>query len=281
MTLKRDDVHHLLKNSIRKHKSSFSKQEKDFILQLHDPTDATVPVFYLLIKVHKNPIKGRPIAAAHSWITTGASIWLTEKLIPVVNALPTVLRCSDDLVNDLKQLKLKREVGKQTWLLAADIVSFYPSIPHELGRKAVKTAIRRSGVYKDQPELVDAIMDVLKIVLENNYVEFLHEFYHQIQGTAMGTNCAVVYANIVGWYIEMYPTALCNNTGLLQYYKRFVDDSFAVLQGTRQEVLQFIELLNSRSKTINFTFELSQTAVDFMDLTIFLDERRPGQILTK
>jgi hypothetical protein len=97
----------------------------------------------------------------------------------------------------------------------------------------------------------------------------------------MGTNCAVVYANIVGWYIEIYPAKLCNSTGLLQYYKRFVDDSFAVLQGTRQEVLKFIELLNSRSKTINFTFELSQTAVDFMDLTIFLDERRPREILTK
>jgi hypothetical protein len=132
----------------------------------------------------------------------------------VVDALTTVLRCSDDLVKDLKQLKLKE--GKQTWLLAADIASFYPNIQHELGRRAVKTAIKRSGVYKDQPELVDAIMDMLKIVLENNYVDFLHEFYHQIQGTAMGTNCAVVYANIVGWYIEMYPAKLCNSTGLLQ-----------------------------------------------------------------
>ena len=63
-----------LKHIVRKHmeKGSCSYQEAKFLLS--ETESFTVPHFYIIWKILKNPIVGRPIVAGYNWILTPASI---------------------------------------------------------------------------------------------------------------------------------------------------------------------------------------------------------------
>ena len=65
-----------------------SAKEKDFLLS--KMTNFTVPHFYIIWKILKNPIVGRPIVAGYNWILTPASIFVghyLKKFIP--NSIPS------------------------------------------------------------------------------------------------------------------------------------------------------------------------------------------------
>lgn len=249
------------------------QQTSDFITKLHPPGKAHIPKFYLLVKGHKDPVKGRPVAGAHSWVTTAASMWVGSQLQLIVDLLPQILKSSDELLAKLKTLVLPKS---NLWLFSADIVSMYPNIRHKLGKTAVKAAFIATGVHADNIPLRDFIIELMCIVLQNNYVQFQDDFSRQEQGTAMGTNLAVAYANIVGWYVERFPTQLFRRKepgkGKLLSYDRFVDDSFGIIHGSRSDVLDFIDLLNSRDSDIQFTFEISHLQLDILDLTVMVDD---------
>ena len=61
----------ILQHLCDKYKNLLPPKEKEYVLSKID--DFAVPLFYILAKVHKNPIVGRPICAGHSWILTPAS----------------------------------------------------------------------------------------------------------------------------------------------------------------------------------------------------------------
>ena len=70
------------------------------------------------------------------------------------------------------------------------------------------------------------IIDLLRIVLENNYFNFNGRHFHQIAGTAMGTKLAPSYANLFmshfeDKYVYRYP---------LQHFlwKRYIDGIFLI-----------------------------------------------------
>ena len=63
------------------------------------------------------------------------------------------------------------------------------------------------------------------------------------------------------------------------WWKRFIDDIFCIYQGSEQELLEFINHLNTchKQKTIKFTYEYSKSQVNFLDTTVYLDN---GQLKT-
>ena len=54
-------------------KNECSKKEKDFLLS--KTKGFTIPHFYIIWKILKNPVIGRPIVAGYDWILTPASIF--------------------------------------------------------------------------------------------------------------------------------------------------------------------------------------------------------------
>ena len=67
----------------------------------------------------------------------------------------------------------------------------YPSIPREEGLEALESALEHR---EDKRISVDSLMELVRVVLKNNFFEFDGEFYHQLRGTAIGTKCALSYA---------------------------------------------------------------------------------------
>jgi len=261
---------------------------------------------YLIPKIHKKPLTGRPIVASHSTVTTQASKWIDIILQPLLSSVSPVLRDSSQLVRRIEQSKIDRN-HRTFQLLSADVTSLYPSIPIDNGIRAVNAFIeeRSSSLPPLKRKLViDLLSTVLKfntfncdhtaVIRENN--EWRCDpsrlsYFLQLKGTAMGTACAVVFANI--FMYQCFDLPLHRLFGMqIQFYGRFIDDIFTLLwtggspgrknalsltRQPRQPPLQssksITDAMNSLHPSIKLTVNVSNHSVEFLDLNLTFGER--------
>ena len=227
----------------------------------------TVPFFYLLPKVHKLPavtrehlhlLKGRPIAACHSWVTNAMSVYLADVLNDTCHRLfPQVLPDSKTLVRQLEQSTVTRDA----FLVTFDVESMYPSIDNATAIAACAEAASDCGYHGGM------VQDLLTFVMQHGYCQFNGSFYKQVKGTVMGTPVAPPYSNIyVASCLEAAAKAQCDYWPDL--YKRFIDDGFFVWERDEESLQAFLQLLNSTLPNMRLTWHYSQTSIDYMDLTI-------------
>ena len=56
-------------------------------------------------------------------------------------------------------------------------------------------------------------------------------------------------------------------------WKRFIDDTFVIWTGSTSEFITYMTKINQIHKTIKFTYELSETELTFLDITLYKEER--------
>ena len=86
----------------------------------------------------------------------------------------------------------------------------------------------------------------------------------------MGTICAPAYANIFMAKFEKQNINLyIKNKSLL--YLQYIHDILMIWTGTKQELVAFLENLNSKHKTIKFK-HISHRNISFLDILIYKDK---------
>jgi hypothetical protein len=218
-------------------------------------------LFYLIIKVHKPTVVGRPIVSSVKYITTPASIYLDTKLQPLLKHIPTYIRDTTTVVHHMQLLHCPPNAA----LISHDVVSLYPSIPTTEGLQAAAHFI---NAHFSHPEATTLIA-LLEFVLRNNYFYFDEILYHQTQGTAMGTSVAVAFACIFVHSLEQrmraeHPTLY----SLFAYYRRYIDDSLGIWNGNKAQFIEYITHFNALCPSIKLTYTYNNTFVDFLDVTI-------------
>ena len=110
--------------------------------------------------------------------------------------IPSFKRDTDDFIRRIRNITdLPSDVPLDTF----DVVSLYPSIPHDF----VLCALEDFQLDRILPTIViNGIHNMTELVLKNNVLELNSECFHQTSGTAIGTK----------WHRRM-PTLLC------QYFK--------------------------------------------------------------
>jgi hypothetical protein len=194
--------------------------------------------FYCLPKVHKKTLAGRPIASSINTMTYHASKYLHNIFWPIVNRLQTICTSSLEFMLDIEDLY----IPDGSVILTADVKSLYPSIPIEYGIMMFNNVLISLNLLPNDRSF---LLDLLKWVLQNNFLEFNGNLYRQIKGTAMGTPVAVAYANIVLHGMErdiLYDVV---------FYRRYVDDVFAIFR-SQESAQQFINAFNSICSSIQF-----------------------------
>ena len=92
----------------------------------------------------------------------------------------------------------------------------------------------------------------------------------------MGITCPPAYANIFMAQFEKQHIYPCNkNKSIL--YLRYIDDIFMIQTGTKQELLIFLENLNSKHKAIKFEHNISYNNTSFLDTLIYKDKNNTLQ----
>ena len=104
---------------------------------------------------------------------------------------------------------------------------------------------------------------ILHHILTHNALSFLHDYFLQIFGTAMGCCMAPPYANI---FVDFIDNKLLDLDPLILYFKRNIDYIFFIYFGSISDLKTLEELLNSLHPTIKFTLKYTTTSIDYLDL---------------
>ena len=109
---------------------------------------------------------------------------------------------------------------------------------------------------------------LLKLCLDATFLQFRGNYYRQVYGTAMGSPVSVVVADLVMEEVER--RALTSFTDAPRIWKRYVDDTFAVIKPNL--IQSFHDHLNSIVSSIMFTYELEDdNCLPFLDVLVRKD----------
>ena len=222
----------------------------------------TNPAKFLIIpKTHKIPMVGRPIAASHSFIARPISVFVDELVKPIIK-MPTVLRDSRELIQILEST----ELPTHCFLVTADVVSLYPNVDVKKALVALDL-LSREVKAPDHETLL--LIQLSRLVFENNflYSKFSTDIVHQDFGLAMGTPFAVTAANDFMYHLEKDIVAWYSKHLVLN--KWFIDDIFAIWSGSKQELLEFLDALNSKQDRIKITYIINESSIAFLDLFLY------------
>ena len=136
----------------------------------------------------------RPIVSSCDSITEKISQFVDKWLQPYIKNLPSYVKDTTEFINHIEATQLPTNCK----LASIDVSSLCTNIPYEEGvQSALHFLKSNSDTYKhpEQPN-PEILGELMSLVLKHNVFEFDEKFYLQIQGTAMGTKMAPVYANL-------------------------------------------------------------------------------------
>lgn len=246
------------------HGWSINYTEVRWLRHMRETGKFRLAVFYMLPKLHKDPVKGRPIVASRAWVFTPLSQWLAFHLNRVLETCDTVLPSTASIVTTLRSYA--HPLDGDVYLVTADASDMYNNIPVDQAILAVGALLLRRNF---SPQLVTAITAGLELVLNNNFFTFDGDTYRQTAGIAMGTPCAPPLAQLfVAGLEEAARASLGQQWPAL--YVRYIDDGFAIFNGHRSQLDTFMAAVQAMHPNLRWTFTVSQKAVAFLDLSIWI-----------
>ena len=227
------------------------------------PTGAVAPKFYGLPKIHKGDIPLRPIVSSRGSISYEVAKELSRILRPLVGKSPHHIKNTGDFVQQVRGIKLQ----PTECITSYDVSALFTSVPIEAA-----ITITRNKLELD-PELhlrttmkVEHITSLLEFCLKTTYFQFQGRFYEQLHGAAMGSPISPIVANL---YMEDFETkAISSAVHPPSTWKRFVDDTFVVIESSRKE--EFLDHINNLDPNIQFTTEDAKPdgSLPFLDTLI-------------
>ena len=288
---------------MEEHKECLTEKEVDYLTKF----DWQSSNFYVLPKIHKSStitnkvkesnsdyielpppddLKARPIVAGCNAPTQRLSALLEKLLQPISQKVKTYIKDDWHFLRNVPQNLCFNDVT----LYSVDISSLYTSINHDLAIKAITYWIRKHKNLIPDRFTEIFILKSLRFVLENNNFIFDDVYYHQNEGTAMGTKAAPPMACLTVAYLEevkLFPEILPKHFNQSQCswientLKRYMDDGFVPLLKSIDMVI-FLSCLNAMDTSINFTEERAELLkindvntqrLNFLDVTLLLNEK--------
>jgi hypothetical protein len=230
-------------------------------------TKRTIPTFHLLPKIHKTPIKGRPIVPSHSWLTTGFSVWIDSILQKILPELDIIIKDTKSLIIQLEKVILP---PGEIWLVTGDVSSMYTNIPtNTTTYQSLSNFI--SSKLSLTPCEKTLLEQTFRFIMANNYFEFNGSYYKQVNGIAMGTACAPAFANLFMYLAERKFFDDNASQTLPIYYGRYIDDIFMIFKGTHSELQSFLNKFDSTRpyhNELKITWQFSPMSIEFLDLVV-------------
>jgi len=260
------------------HKHHLKDAETTYFLRSFK-TQHRTPIFYGMPKVHKKPMKLRPVVSCINSFSSIFSNWLDYRMKELLFLIPSYIKNSNQLLDELQVLKLPPNAK----LFTADATAMYTNIDTETGIQAFHKIFQLYNhlIPKDFPK--DMFLRILRTVMENNVFKFGDTFWLQTQGTAMGTPAAPLYSILTFGFHENTALLPIFQSNLI-YYKRFIDDIFGIwldqpgntsIQSSPHDKtwIHFKNNLNQFG-ALRWNVEPLTTSTTFLDLSLSIKEGR-------
>jgi hypothetical protein len=204
-----------------------------------------VPKFYGLPKIHKQPVKFRPIIPCHSVVMNPCAKYVSKKLKPLIKEAPTVIHGSKDLA--IKLSKLNINPRRKWYIVSGDVVAFYPNIPLDKCMQVVRDMYADHLFHKEgfvdneiSRKQFEVFCRALEIGNTSLVTTFQNKYYLQLNGLAMGVADSPDLANLYGCYFENKSNVLNNDQCI--YYGRYIDDCLGLCYAeSEEEALHFFQ----------------------------------------
>ena len=219
------------------------------LLYIDKPTRK--PTLYLLPKIHKPDVPGRPIISG----CVGAIVRLSEYndlyLKPLMNKINSYVKDSTEFLKRIYRLNSNIPTNNNI-RVTIDVKSLYTKILNDEGISASINLLKEH--YASHNINLDVIHDTLELVLNSNYFEFNGQYYLQKHGTAMGTPMAPSYANIFMPALETEMLLNAPNGFIPLEWIRHIDAIFVVWPHGLESPMEFLNHINPFHPTIKFDY---------------------------
>jgi hypothetical protein len=263
--LKNNETKLLLLQNYKQHKHLLTKPEVEYF-QRSFKEHHRIPIFYGMPKVHKQPINLRPVVSCINSFPAIFSKWLDYKMKQLLHLVPSYIKDSTDLLQELQNLYIPPGAK----LFTADAITTYTNINTETGINAIENILFNHQNMKPTQFPKELFLTTLKLVMENNIFSFSDTFWIQLQGTAMGTPAEPLYSILSYSHHENSQILNKFNNNLI-YYKRFIDDVLGVwLPTTELDWLEFKSTLNQFG-TLKWNINNLSHSTTFLDLQLTIE----------
>ena len=231
------------------------------------PIEPRTPRFYLLPKIHKDGNPGRPVISSVNCHTSNISSFVDYHIQDSVKSLKSYVKDTTDFINKISNLG---ELPEESYLVTTDVKALYTNIPNDEGLQALKEALDQK---QNQSVASKVIVTLVSLILTLNNFVFNDKSYLQVKGCAMGTISAPPCANVfMGKFEESHIYPYIHH--FRKFYLRYIDDLFLIWTGTKQQFEDFICNLNNQHPSIKFSYQISNTSIDFLDTTVYIKNRK-------
>jgi hypothetical protein len=226
-------------------------KEKSITEQFHkmaSPKGSNPGRLYGLPKVHKNNIPLRPVLSALGTFNYGLGKALAGILWDMIDK-KTLVRDSFSFVKDLQALPKSFTYYK---MVSFDISSLYTNVPLD---DTIQLILKNLYKTRTTPPTIkrDDMQQLLIFATKRSHFLFDGKLYDQIDGVSMGSPLAPLLAEIFLQDFEKKNSSTFTSMGIM-YYKRYVDDTFALINSTSSPS-DICHQLSQFHKSIKFTYE--------------------------
>ena len=218
-------------------------------------------ILYGLPKVHKNNAPLRPILAAYNL----PNYRIAKFLVPILERLTTNLY---SLRNSYQFVPEVITQSAELVMVSFDVTSLFTNIPLVETIEIILSKLFTAGNQMINGFDRQSFKNLLELsVLDTNFI-FDGKLFQQIDGMAMGSPLGPTFANIFMCHLEERIFSDCPEEFKPKYYRRFVDDTFALFRNL-DEAHMFLNFINSLHPNIQFTVETEQEeSLSFLDITV-------------
>ena len=214
--------------------------------------------------IHKIIPPGRPIISQIGTVTEFVGRYVDHFLVPIVQSQQTYIKDTADFINKIESIKPNNDCC----LCSFDITNMFTNCGIDELLEAVKNAYDNYDKIKfniRSPPTEDLIY-LLQLILENNVFDFNGQLFKQTIGAAIGAVPSPEICDILMFKIMKEILSKFTHRKNIFFYGRYRDDGFLIHHGPTEELHEFFKMANSHHPLLKFTYEISNTSVNFLDL---------------
>ncbi len=150
--------------------------------------------FYLLAKLHKSPISTRPVCSDCASLPHSVGKWVNRQLQPIVKKQHTYFKNSFKLKQHFDTME---PLPANACLFTYDAISMYTNSNTQQRIGRLTSFLSDTATIHKFPHLKPtALIEAIKMVMNNNRMRFNVSIVHQHKGIAMGMAPAPSIANL-------------------------------------------------------------------------------------